>query len=82
LWTLLLIRVRADFWPAKPNVVRKSAEEQIVTAINARDLKKPDLPRAKNFSMEPWALNRISLRIRICGRLFLFSLFNSRDKSS
>jgi len=52
--TVLLIRFRVRCGRAELNVVRKSADAQIPSAINARELKKPDLPRAENFSMTPW----------------------------
>ena len=42
---LIFERFRADFDPAKLNVVRKSADAQIVSTISARELKKPILPR-------------------------------------
>jgi len=51
---LIFERFRADFDPAKLNVVRKSAEAQIVSTISARELKKPNFPEAEKFSMTPW----------------------------
>src|SRR5205823_137512 len=57
----LLIRVRAGFAPAKLNVARRNADEQIVSATSARELKKPDLPKTEKFSMTPRPLIRFSL---------------------